>query len=160
MKLRPETLDFFARAPLKLQDRAVIGKSPDEVFAALADVSTWTKWFPLMTRCEWVTKETACVGAERVVSLTLLGTYRERFLAWEPGKRFAFTMTESSSPLARAIAEDMILSPVDGGSATAIDWTMAAQPTIVGRLGRPILMATMRRVFREGGLRLGRLLGA
>jgi len=160
MKLRPETLDFFARAPLTLRDRVVIGKSPEEVFAALADATTWTKWFPLMTRCEWVSKETSGVGAERDVSLTLLGTYREKFIAWEPGERFSFTMTESSSPLAHAIAEDMILSPVEGGSATAIDWTMAAAPTLLGRVGRPILMATMRRVFREGGSRLGRYLGA
>jgi uncharacterized protein YndB with AHSA1/START domain len=158
-KLRPETLAFTERAPIRIQDRAVVAKSPDEVFAALTDAPGWTRWFPLMTRCEWVTKETSGVGAERVVALTLLGTYRERFIAWEPGKRFSFTMTESSSPLARAIAEDLRLSPVDGGAATALDWTLAAEPTLLGKAAKPILVATMRRVFRESGVRLNRVLG-
>lgn len=160
IRLPPQSVDFFERAPLKVQERAVVAKSPDEVFAAFADAPSWPRWFPLMTRCDWVSTETSGVGAERVVHLTLLGTYRERFIAWEPGRRFSFTMTETSSPLARALAEDFRFSPVDGGAATAIDWTLAAEPRLVGRIARPILVATMKRVFRESGHRLSRFLGA
>lgn len=152
--LRVEDLEFIEQAPLRVSESATISAPPLRVFAAFADTRSWPQWFPLMHRCEWVSDQVECVGAERVVSLYGLGTYRERFLAWDPGVRFAFTMTESSSPLANAVAEDFRMSPVREGEATRIAWTLAADPSGLGKLLRPALEATMRRVFVESGKRL------
>ncbi len=152
--IRVEDLAFIENAPLRISESVTVSAPPLRVFAAFADTRSWPQWFPLMHRCEWVSEQVDCVGAERVVSLYGLGTYRERFLAWEPGVRFAFTMTESSSPLASAIAEDFQMSSVRDGEATRLAWTLAADPTTLGRVLRPALEATMRRVFVESGKRL------
>jgi uncharacterized protein YndB with AHSA1/START domain len=158
--LPPQTLDFFERAPLRVTESATIAAPPLRVFSAFADAPSWPKWFPLMHTAKWVSKEIECVGAEREVALYGLGSYVERFLAWEPGKRFAFTMTASSSPLADAIAEDFKMSPVRDGAATRIAWTLAADPTRVGRALRFGLEATMRQVFLRSGKQLEKYLSA
>ncbi|TCJ97137.1 SRPBCC family protein [Nocardia alba] len=40
-------------------------------------------------------------------------TVRERFLAWEPGRRFSFSADAMSIPLARRMIEDIIFVPLD-----------------------------------------------
>src|SRR5688572_26569075 len=105
-RLEPQPLDFVDSAPLRVSDSAVVRAPAAKVFEAFADTESWPEWFPLMREARWVGTEKSRVGAEREVALLLLGRYTERFLAWEPAKRFAFTMTKSSSPLAKAIAED------------------------------------------------------
>ena len=91
-----------------------------------------------MHTAKWVSSEIECVGAEREVGLYGLGNYVERFLAWEPGQRFAFTMTESSSPLANAIAEDFKMSPVRDGAATRIEPAASTRDGSAG-VGDPLV---------------------
>ena len=157
--LPPQTLDFFEQAPLRVSESATIAAPPLRVFAAFADAPSWPRWFPLMHTAKWVTEEIERVGAEREVGLYGLGNYVERFLAWEPGKRFTFTMISSSSPLATALAEDFQMSPVRDGAATRLAWTLAAEPTLLGRLLRPGLEVTMRKVFLRSGKQLEKHLG-
>ena len=153
--LEPTDLAFFDSAPLRIVATARFAVPPAHVFEAFADPGTWPRWFPLMTRAAW-TKGEASVGAERDVALTLLGTFRERIIAWEPGKRFAFTMVGSTSPLADRLAEDYRLSPDAGG--TRLDWVMAGHPTSVGKLLTPAVRAMMRQIFRRAGKNLDHLL--
>lgn len=155
-KLRVETLDFIERAPIRVVESVTVSASPDQVFAAFADPSSWPQWFVLMRRAAWTSASIGAVGAEREVSLFLLGTFRERFIAWDPGERFAFSMFESTSPLADAIAEDYRLTSTPSG--TRVDWVLAADPTLAGRALRLGLELTMSRVFRASGPRLERYL--
>ena len=154
--LEPQPLAFADTAPLRVTDSATIEASPARVFGAFADTASWPRWFPLMHKARWVTAEIDQVGAEREVALRLLGGYVERFIAWEPGARFAFTMTQSSSPMARAIVEDFRFTGVDGG--TRIDWVLAADPRTLGKIARPALEQIMPRVFRRAGKQLERYL--
>lgn len=153
--LEPTGLAYFDTAPLRIVSSATLAASPDKVFASFADPAQWPKWFPLMKTAQW-TKGEGGVGAEREVWLTALGGHRERMIAWEPGKRFSFTMIGTTSPLGTQIAEDYKLSPA--GSGTQLDWVLAVTPTTVGKLGKPVLSAFMRRVFKKGGKNLDRLL--
>jgi len=155
--LEPQPLTFADTAPLRVTDSATVAASPGRVFDAFADTASWPRWFPLMHRARWVGPETAGVGSEREVALHLLGAYRERFIAWEPGERFAFTMTKSSSPMARAIVEDFRFTDV--GGRTRIDWVLAADPRTLGKIARPALEQIMPRVFRRAGKQLERYLG-
>ena len=151
--LQAQGLDYFAVAPVRLECLAHIKASPDAVFAALAEPASWPRWFPLMTRAAWVAPTTnGSVGAERDVALRVLGRFRERMIAWQPGQRYAFTMVQSSSPFASKMAEDYQLQAVAGG--TELRWTFAVTPTTVGKLAVPGLRIVMRKIFTTAGKRL------
>lgn len=154
--LVPQELGFVQAAPLRVSESIVVRASPERVFDAFADTEGWTRWFPLMYRAVWTSAEQAKVGAEREVALYGLGGYRERFIAWEPGARFAFTMTKASTPMARSIVEDFSFSRE--GDGTRIDWVLAADPRTLGKVARPGLELVMPRVVRKAGQRLERYL--
>lgn len=155
--LDPVSLDYFDTAPMRIVASARLSATPERVFESLADVHDWPRWFPLMVEARW-TRGEGGVDAEREVGLRLLGRFRERMLVWERGKRFAFTMIGSSSPLATHMAEDYQLTR--DGSGTRLDWVFAATPTSLGKLAAPGMRAFMKKLFERGGANLEHLLSA
>lgn len=149
--MEPASLGFFADAKIRVHDSVVLPATPDRVFEVLAEPTTWPKWFALMTKAEWKKPDETGLGATRHVELRAFGRFDERFITWEPGKRLAFTMTASDSPLARSIAEDWVLQPLDGGGTTRVDWSFAADPTPIGAVIRKPLEVTMVQLFRASG---------
>jgi len=154
--MEPMTLAEIETAPFRVHETARFEASPDALFARMVDPRSWLEWFPLMYRAEWMTPKTSGVGAEREVALRVFGKYRERMLAWEPGERFAFTMTASTSPLVKRMAEDWRMSRE--GNGVRLDWTVGGYPTTVGRMGAPALRAVLSRLFAGGRAKLEKLL--
>ena len=154
--MEPMTLAEIETAPFRVNKTARFEASPDALFAQMVDPKTWLLWFPMMYRAEWITLKTSGVGAEREVVLRVFGKYRERMLAWEPGERFSFTMTGSTSPLVSRMAEDWRMSRE--GNGTRLDWTVGGYPTTLGKLGAPALRAVLGRLFTGGGAKLEKLL--
>lgn len=150
--LDPTDLSYFDRAPVRIVASATVPTTPAAVFDLFADAASWPSWFPRMKRAAWLGATTGGVGAEREVGLGVLGRFRERMIAWEPGARFAFTMIGTTSPLVRLLAEDYRLVAVAGG--TRIDWVMAATPSTLGRVGMPVMRRIVRGLFVGAGRRL------
>jgi hypothetical protein len=154
--MEPMTLAEIEAAPFRVQETARFDASPAALFAQLADPATWPGWFPTMVRAAWITPQTSGVGAEREVALRVFGKYREKMIAWEPGERFAFTMTGSTSPLVRRMGEDWRLTR--DGNGVRLDWIVGGYPTTLGKVGAPALRLVLRRLFAGGGSRLAKLL--
>ncbi|CAN5652437.1 SRPBCC family protein [soil metagenome] len=150
--LEPTDLAFFETAPARITGRAQLSAPPERVFASLADPSEWLKWFPKVKTIGW-TKGTGGLGSEREVRLGGgLGVYRERFIAWEPARRFSFTMYETSSLFVTHLAEDFRLS--SEGTGTQVDWVMAGKLTVLGHIAWPVMRALMSSFFRRGTRKL------
>ncbi len=155
--LEPVDLAFFASAPFRVVETLHLRAAPERVFEAFADAAMWTRWWPLMHSARW-TRGTGGLGDEREVALHALGRFAERFIAWEPGVRFAFSMTGTTSPLVRRMGEDYRLFA--DGKGTRLEWTMAAVPSTLGRASTPITRFITRRMIRRGVPTLDRLLTA
>lgn len=141
-KVAPLTLDEFETQPFRISGTARLDADPLAVFAELGDPSLW---FPLMRRSVWKTGATGGVGAEREIDNRVFGQARERMLAWEPGQRVAFTMTEMASPFVEQFGEEWLLRR--DGIYTDVTWLVAATPSRLGRIALPVLRQLLRTFF-------------
>jgi uncharacterized protein YndB with AHSA1/START domain len=154
--MQQSDLSFIERAPDRLEAQAVCPAPPQRVFDVLADPSTWPRWFHDMRDAKWTSSSQACLGAVRVVSLGM-GSFEERMIAWEPGKRFSFSIDGASVPLAKRVVEDWQLSSTDEGH-TKLDWAMLVDPSLLSRALRPAIQPLMQRMFNKSIAGLTRFL--
>lgn len=143
-ELTPTDLSFFDNAPFHFENEAIINASPERVFEIWATGEGQAEWFKDYKSARWYHEPPYGVGSTREVVLKALSV-KERFLAWEPGKRMAFTMYGITIPLVKQMAEDLHFSPVEGGR-TRFRWKACYRPSATMRVVHPI----GRRVF--GGL--------
>lgn len=142
--LRPEPLEFATSAPQYFHHEIDLDASPEAVFAVFADIDSWPRWFDDMRAARW-TCEGGGLGATRHVELGALSA-DERFLAWEPGKRFSFRVETLTLPLVRAFVEDWRLEPREGGG-THLVWRVGYETTALGWLLHPLLRTIFNRQF-------------
>ena len=151
-------LDFFDSAPIRHVTTEPIDRPAEAVFSAISeDPAGWGAWFPGFShQGRYLTPAPHGVGAVREVAM--LGVrYREEVLAWERPRRWAFCVTRSSLPFARAFAEDYQVA--DTGAGTTVQWTLAMDPTVVMRLADPLSAELIPRLFRRAMRNLSRRLG-
>jgi hypothetical protein len=141
----PMALADYERAPFQFRVEATLDATADAVFDELGDPSLW---YPLMQRSVWRTGATSGVGAEREVAVSMFGEFRERMLAWDRGRRLAFTMIATTSPLVARMAEDWRLVREPGG--TRVSYTVAAELRPFARAMAPSLRIVMRQLFGAG----------
>ena len=124
-KMVSRDLNWAAKTDRKITNTITLPASPQRVFSILADMEQTPLWFKEIEGGCWNSTQTHCVHAERTVHLDILSV-REIFLAWEEGRRFAFSITESTLPLAVSIVEDYRLSPDKNGH-TCLEWDVVYQ---------------------------------
>ena len=142
--LTPRSLEWTDTAPVRASASRRILAEPDAVWAVIADHPGWTEWFQQISRVEPGTPAEG-IGGTRTVQTGPV-TVEEEFLAWDPGRRFAFTVTHSSKPGIHSMNEDIRLTP-DGAGATTVTYTMALEP-VGARFLRPVLEPVLRRTLR------------
>lgn len=142
--MRHEDLGFLERAPMVERVEAAASSAPAAVFAALADAAAWPHWFPGVRAAWYSTPRPYGVGTIREANVS--GTHWvEKMIAWDYPSRWAWTVTAASVPLAVAQVESFELVPAAGG--TRVCWTIAIEPRLLGRLGRPFLRRTTASLF-------------
>jgi hypothetical protein len=142
--MRHEDLGFIERAPMVQVVEAIVRSEPGAVFAALADASGWSRWFPGVRAAWYSTPPPHGVGTIREANVG--GTqWVERMIAWDDPSRWAWTVTAASLPFAGAQVESFELEPAAAG--TRVRWTIALQPRLLARLGRPFMRRTSASLF-------------
>ena len=135
------TLEWAETAPLVVRATATSAAPPDAVFAVLADHERWPEWFGAVRRVV-VTGAREGVGASRRVHIPG-GVFEEDFIAWDPGQRWAFTVTAARPPICRALVEDCRLTPARDG--THIEYRMCFEPTRWAAPVMRLVAGSMRR---------------
>ncbi len=152
--LRAVGVDFFETAPVHLAMSAVVRRSPQEVFDALADPAAWGDWFPGFDHSgHWETEAPPGPGSRRVVRVGGM-TFHETIIAWDAPNRFAFRVDRAGVPVAKALAEDYRVAAHPDGS--TLEWTFAMDPHTALRPLTGLYRPVMRRVFEKAAANLAR----
>lgn len=146
---------FLASAPARYCDTFVIARPAEEVWRELVSEKPLDWCRALSIR--WTSERPFGVGTTRQATV-LRGAMKvqEHFFLWEEGRRHAFYVTAANLPAFRRLAEDYVVEP-DGPDRCRFTWTIAGEPTPLGRLGGPTngllfksLFTDTRRHFHAG----------
>ena len=145
---QPCDASFFDSAAERYRETFTIPKPTDQVWAELTG-ETPLAWCRALSRITWTSPLPRGVGATRTARV--LGgfiTLDERFFRWEEGRRKSFHVVALNQPLARRFGEDYLLEPLPGG-ATRFTWTIALEPTWLGRVARPVNAKLIASLFED-----------
>ena len=135
---------FAETSPFQLRNEAIISATPEQVFDAIT--MTMEEWFADIRGVEWTSPPPHAAGATRIVRLKALSV-KERFVNWEPGKRFTYAMDAISVPIVKQLMGDVHLSPSGGG--TRVEWVLHYRPSLLMRAVHPIARAIFGKMFRD-----------
>ncbi|MBL8115205.1 MAG: SRPBCC family protein [Acidobacteria bacterium] len=145
-QLVPQDLSYLETAKQRLDFSHVVQASPERVFAVLADGASWPRWFVDFKRAEQTSPGPLGLGGTRHVWVGPLNL-EERFIAWEPGRRFSFTMLTINLPLVTSLLEDWRLTPE--GSGTRVDYAVRFDVPWWLRPFTKLLLLKFRPMFRK-----------
>lgn len=134
--LQPVDESFFASAPARYSHTWAIARPASAVWAELVGERPlhWCRGLDI----SWTSPRPFSVGTTRQAKV--LGgvlTVQEHFFLWEEGRRHSFYLTEANLPLFKTVAEDYVVEPV-GADRCTFSWTIAAEPTALGKPGGPL----------------------
>lgn len=110
-----KTLDWIDQAPFSFSGSAMTKASPDAVFAVLADHERWPEWFPVITKTVVLGEQREGVGTRRLTTIPG-GSIEELILAWDVGRRYAFTATAVHPAIVHALLDDCRIEPMQSGA--------------------------------------------
>ncbi len=97
----------------------------------------------------WTSPRPFGVGTTREVkALRGANKLRERYFLWEEGRRHCFYVVEATAPIVKSLAEDYLVEP-RGEDACRFTWTIAVQPSALGRPGTPVNRAILKTLFTD-----------
>ena len=145
---QPVDETFFDRAPAVLRGVFDVTRPAAEVWAELT-ADDPLAWCRILDRIEWTSPRPLGVGATRTaVALRGANVLHERFFRWEEGRRKSFYVVEASAPFFRRFAEDYLVEPMTE-TTCRFTWTIAAEPSAVGRLTWPVNKRLLTSLFRD-----------
>jgi uncharacterized protein YndB with AHSA1/START domain len=145
-QVSPAEISYTQSSPFQIQNETVIHAPPDRVFEILTDGTKQHEWFKDFVACRWTSAPPYGVGSTREIELKTL-TVKERFLAWDPGKRLSFCIYAITQPLVSEMVEDLQLEPASNGS-TRLRWTAHYTPTLLMRAVHPIARMKFGAMFK------------
>jgi hypothetical protein len=145
-EMRKERLDFAQRAPVVHVCEAELTAPRGLVFAAFAEPCGWKDWFPNVRAAAYASPAPHGVGTIRRARVGSTH-WVEEMIAWDAPTRWAWTVARASVPFATAQVESFEFA--DAGRGTQVRWTLALEPRLLARLGAPVALRMIRRLFGE-----------
>lgn len=142
--IQPAELDYADRAPFRIRAEAYVHAPPHRVFEIVTG-EAMERWLPEFVALRWTSPEPFGVGSTRDLDMRTLKV-KERVLAWEPGRRFAFTITGTSLPLLVQMVEDVHLTPI-AARVTLLRWNVHYAPKTPLRALHPLARGLFGRLW-------------
>ncbi|MCB1694832.1 MAG: SRPBCC family protein [Pseudomonadales bacterium] len=148
----PVGLDFLQQTKNVFRAEEVIKASPETIFEVFEDAHAWTVWAMPIQKVEWTSPKPYGVGTTRSVHMMGDMVGYEEFIAWERGKRMAFTFVGCSKDATEKFLEDYRVTDLGDGSCR-VEWYMAMETRGFSRnmmwMTRPLLRFAHRRMFKK-----------
>ena len=148
----PVDVDFLDQTPNVFVAAEIVRATPEQIFEVFEDAHAWTVWALPIQKVEWTSPKPYGVGTTRSVHMMggLVGY--ERFVAWERGRRMAFTFVGASKNAVEKFLEDYRVENLGDGRCR-VEWRMAMEARGFSRhfmfLTRPLMRLANRRMFRK-----------
>jgi uncharacterized protein YndB with AHSA1/START domain len=146
--LARQDADFVDSAPIRITTTVNVNATAEEVWAVLADNERWCDWFPAMKQCRTTSDEAGGVGSTRFVHIDLFKVH-ERFIAWDPPHRWAFTILDANFPGIISVVEHALIEPALDGK-TRVTYVMASEVAPYTRPLGPALRWRLTGLFKKG----------
>jgi len=140
-ELEQRSFDWLSTAPVSIEATRDIAASAVATFAVIAAHERWPEWFKQVKRVE-VTGAPTGVGGQRRVTLSGV-VVDEVFIAWETDRLFAFTVTNTSRPMAKSMVEAVRVEPL-GDERCRVTYTQGIEPLGWMKPAMPLLKKTMQ----------------
>ena len=140
-ELEQRSFDWLSTAPVRVEATRDIAASAAATFAVIAAHERWPEWFKQLKQVE-VTGAPTGVGGQRRVTLSGV-VVDEVFIAWETDRLFAFTVTNSSRPMAKSMVEAVRVEPL-GDDRCRVTYTQGIEPLGWMKPAMPLVKKTMR----------------
>lgn len=108
--LRAQDLAWLDRASVVVRAERVLAAPASAVWARIADHASWPEWFAEVGAVEPGPVADAVGGTRRVRVGRVV--FDEEFVAWDPPRRFAFTVTAMRPRLLRSLVECVEVDPL------------------------------------------------
>jgi uncharacterized protein YndB with AHSA1/START domain len=123
------TIEFADTAPFHAEGGAEVDGTPAEIWAVLTDNEHWPDWFGGgVSKVVTTSAERTGLGSTREVFLGRGKPIRfaERFIAWDEGERWSFTVTQGP-PMLVSLVERCLIEPISD-SRSRVTYRMAFEP--------------------------------
>lgn len=145
--VEPADESFLETAPTRFEETFVIARSAQQVWEELTNDKP-LDWCRLLD-ITWTSPRPFGIGTTRQAKVAKGAiTVQEHFFIWEDGRRYAFYVTSANLPLFKRVAEDYVVEPTGTDSCT-FTWTVAAEPTTLGKPGAPLNAAIFKSIFSD-----------
>ncbi|WP_374972219.1 SRPBCC family protein [Spongiibacter marinus] len=145
-------LSFLDEANTVYRCEEIVKASHEQIFDVFENEIAWTQWaFPIQ-RVEWTSPKPFGVGTTRTVYMMGDMKVYEEFIAWERGKRMAFTFLASNKENPEKFLEDYRVTDL-GNGCCKVEWYMAMEkrggPSWRDTIARPIMARVNRSMFKK-----------
>jgi len=143
----PSELSYVDTAPFRLANVVTVSAPPERIFDLFATGERQEEWFKDFVGIRWTSQEPHEVGSTREIKLKALKV-KERFLAWDRGKRLTFSIDAITLPIVTAMLEDLRFEPLDEGRSTKLVWHVYYTPALAMKPVHAVARVVFERMFR------------